>query len=84
MDQDGGGSIWTGMGEGLHGSGWGRVYMDQDGGGSTWTRTGGSTWRKMGKNMNNLAWQPTNLHMYLCLYGGRVIHAIPRKVNSRF
>ena len=39
--------------------------MDQD---------GGYTWKKMGKNMNNLAWQPTNLHMYVCLYGGRVIH----------
>ena len=50
--------------------------MDQDG--------GGYTWKKMGKNMNNLAWQPTNLHMYVCLYGGRVIRTLPRKVNSRF
>ena len=30
MDQDGGGSTWTRMGEGLHGPGWG-VYMEEDG-----------------------------------------------------
>ena len=44
MDQDGGGSTWTRMGEGLHGPGWERVYMDQDGGGSTGTWTGVGGW----------------------------------------